>query len=609
MKSKLRTLSDLACALAMITISASCKQPADTIPSPSKATGQASFPGGALFTSADLIATPAVLPVAPPAYANLTCSDDGNDQYSCRQQFARFAWRQFIYLNSPVAQRQEFLDPPVFRGTIDPSRNFAASGDPQFYQSDVTHGGPLHEGKNLLVWETFAHRSELFPSGYAPLGYNYGNQPFETAPPAYAFQNVQVKLNRLVRFNNLDETTQIGQNQLFFPVNGKTPSANPYDDCLVLFQARVNSVELNYIKGIYNSDSPPIAIELPPNEGNAGESIEIKSAWRDMSCGSVDATRYHTAEALYYTKDVNGQYQANVGTFGLVGLHILRKMQNYPTFVYTTFEHVDNLKSGLYFITLYNDLEYSKDNRIKKAMAIVNNGTQLTSLQLPTAGTVQQGNGYPFVPGATLPPSLASFAGPIMAHASPALTQAVMNVNKEIGAVMANTQGFPKNSVWQYYSLAGVQILPVNEDQSTTGKRSPLTEDFFLANNAIESSQPGVQLFKGAVSDPGVRGASANQLINERGMANIQNVPGLQVPGVTDSNKLVMGGCMGCHGNAQYPSDKEGVPIPGVAHKSIFNFLIGYSTTMRGTGFSADARNESPADVKAKASKYMRRPR
>jgi hypothetical protein len=481
---------------------------------------------------------------------------------------------------------------------IDPHDSFVSSGHKDFYKNGVTNSSNL--SSNELVWETFAHRSELFPANSSPQG------DLTTLIPQYTFSNVSVQAAG-ARFNNLDEATQIGQNQLYFPVKGKTPS-DPSKDCLVLFQAKVNQAEYDYIRKIYNADNPPPNIELPPNAGNPllapttwtdDESIEIKSAWRNMDCGTVESSRYHTAEVLYYG-GTNKTPQPQVGTFGLIGLHILRKMKNYPAFVYTTFEHVDNMNSGAYFIALYNDMQYDPpiDNI---PTAIVNDGTKLFSVKLPLAGKVQASNGYQFTsfdPTShyTLSPD---FAGPIMAEPSPALTQAVKDVNTEVKNLLDSLPEF-NNSVWKNYRLAGVQILPVNEDSSTSGKREPLTEDFFLANNVIESSQPGVQLFKGGVSDPDTRGANATQLLNLRTDANVTNITALP-----NSSNVTMGGCMGCHGNARYPSDKEGVQI-GPNPTSIFNFLINSSTTMRGTGFEADGRSATTLELKAKASRYRR---
>lgn len=586
MKSTLRTIRTIACVLAMATISASCSKHADPVTTPSSSTAQKTpFPGGVPLTSSDLTATPAVLPPAPPAY----------DSSISREEYARFAWRQFIYLNSP-AQPNGVTTPgktPVVRGAIDPNRNFAASGDQNFYQKGKSAS---NLSSNALVWETFAHRSELLPA-VAPANLALKGE-LSTLDPQYIYKNASVDRS-VALFNNLDETTQIGQNQIFFPLSGNMPSTTSSLDSIVLFQAKVNQVEYDYIKSVCNPCNAlklPPSIELPPNTSNTtGESIEVKSAWREMTADMIKSGRYHTTEALYYTKDGNVT-TPHVGTFGLIGLHILRKMQNYPTFVYTTFEHADNLQkdgtpTGLYLITLYDTMAYDKPNAAPTA--IVNTGTGHLQVALPLEGSVTAGNRYPIIPGSFTVPH--GFAGPIKVGASHAATDAINKVNGQVSTVVANTPAF-NNSVWKYYRLAGIQILPANEDSSITAPPNPLTEDFFLANNVIESSQPGIQLFKGAVKDPGTgfNGAGVDKFINERTKANILNVRGLQDTG------LVMGGCMGCHGNAQYPRD----PKTGIG-PSIFNFLI-TSDTLSGQGFSAEARNETPEELRAQALKYMR---
>lgn len=543
------------------------------------------FPGGAPITAADLTATPAALPTAPPPYNY----DPYNPNIS-HAEYARFAWRQFIHFNSPAQKNGVDVagKSPVVRGSIDPNRNFAASGASGFYQSGRTANSNF--SSNQLVWETFAHRSELFPAGSAPKG------NLATLDPEYAFQNVKVASTD-ARFNNLDENTQIGQNQIFFPKNGNTPSTNPQDDHIILFQAKVSPVEYGYIKSIYNANNPPTALELPPNGTDQGESVEVKSAWREMTPALIASGRYHTAEALYYYQE-NGQTQARVATFGLVGLHILRKMENYPTFVYTTFEQVDSLTTpdkkdtGLYVINLYDQLQYDASVPPEtRPSAILNSGSNRTLVALPLAGAIDSAHGYDVVPGKFTVPS--GFSGPIKVQNPPVATSAVYSVNSEVQLAMANTPEF-KNSVWQYYRLVGLQVLPTNEDSSVTpATPNPLTQDYYLANIVVESSQPGIQLFKGGVKDPSPDKKEFT-LLAKRGLPSILGVKKLP----PNSDQLVMGGCMGCHGNAQYPRDKEG------KGPSIFSFLIN-GDTMGGQGFSADERNESPGELSAKRLEYL----
>ncbi|MFD0320850.1 hypothetical protein [Lysobacter gummosus] len=148
--------------------------------------------------------------------------------------------------------------------------------------------------------------------------------------------------------------------------------------------------------------------------------------------------------------------------------------------------------------------------------------------------------------------------------------------------------------MWQYYRLVGLQVLPTNEDSSVTpATPNPLTQDYYLANIVVESSQPGIQLFKGGVKDPSPDKKEFT-LLAKRGLPSILGVKKLP----PNSDQLVMGGCMGCHGNAQYPRDKEG------KGPSIFSFLIN-GDTMGGQGFSADERNESPGELSAKRLEYL----
>lgn len=585
MKTGIIMFGALAGALAMST---SCTKTEPTVAASSISKDQQTpFPGGAKITQADLTATPAPLPAAPPAY-----NYDPYNPNITHAEYARFAWRQFIHFNSPAQKNgvDAAGKSPVVRGSIDPNRNFAASGASDFHQSGMTAGSNF--SSNQLVWETFAHRSELFPAGSAPKG------DLATLDPEYVFQNVNVAATD-ARFNNLDENTQIGQNQIFFPKNGNTPSANPQDDHIILFQARVNPVEYDYIKSIYNAEKPPTSLELPPNGASPGESVEVKSAWREMTPALIASGRYHTAEAVYY-KEENGKTQAKVATFGLVGLHILRKMENYPTFVYTTFEQVDSLTTpdskdtGLYVVNLYDQLQY--DASVPpgtRPSAILNTGSNRTLVALPLAGAIDSAHGYDVVPGKFTVPT--GFSGPIKVKNPPVGTSAVFDVNNEVQKAMAKAPGFEK-SVWQYYRLVGLQVLPTNEDSSITPKTpDPLTQDYYLANIVIESSQPGIQLFKGGVKDPD---PSKQQftLLAKRGLPSILQVKAKGLP--PNADQLVMGGCMGCHGNAQYPRDTNG------SGPSIFSFLIN-ADTMGGKGFSADERNESPTELSAKRLEYL----
>lgn len=511
-----------------------------------------SFPGGDPITAADLTATPPTLPAAPPAYDASTNSPD-------HTEYARFAWREFIYLSSPAKPSGTVANgkSTVVRGVVDSSRNFVDSGKSNFYSSGRSSSSNF--STNLLVWETFAHRTELLPKSSSSL------PDFQTAAPQYAYQNITVSADN-ARFHNLDENSQIGQNLIFFPKTPPTPSTNPFDDYQILFEAKVNQAEYDYVNTFFpapSKDQAPTDLNLPPNGTQNGESIEIKAAWRVLTSDQASSGRYHTAEAVYFT-GTDEDPTAQTGTFGLIGLHIIRKMENYPTFVYATFQHVDNLTTsggdptGLYFLTTYDNLMYDSATGSSPSAVINNGGSKAITVALPKQGAVTKENGYNFVSGTyTIPDGM---AGPIAVVQPPTITHDVESVNEEVKEAMTSSGQF-SDSVWQYYELKGVQAIATSE-QSASGTLSPATKDFFLANDVIESSQPGVQLFKG-----GVDGPSDGTFTNDRSQTNITNVSG--------EPTVVMGGCMGCHGRAE---NGDG--------DSLFNFLLINKNRLAGGGYA-----------------------
>jgi hypothetical protein len=85
-----------------------------------------------------------------------------------------------------------------------------------------------------------------------------------------------------------------------------------------------------------------------------------------------------------------------------------------------------------------------------------------------------------------------------------ATTPEVAAVNSQALALIQQLPGFGPNFTWQYYKLTGVQALPTNDETS---------EDFYLANIVVESSQPGIQLFRGVPTLPiGILTNIRNQL-------------------------------------------------------------------------------------------------
>jgi hypothetical protein len=78
-------------------------------------------------------------------------------------------------------------------------------------------------------------------------------------------------------------------------------------------------------------------------------SIMIKLAWKVMGPGD-SPERFHTLTALVFTKPVAGtsitiRESCKKATLGLVGMHIAHKFDSDPQWIWSSFEHIDNVPS------------------------------------------------------------------------------------------------------------------------------------------------------------------------------------------------------------------------------------------------------------------------
>ncbi|MDA8016524.1 MAG: hypothetical protein MPN21_03665 [Thermoanaerobaculia bacterium] len=95
-------------------------------------------------------------------------------------------------------------------------------------------------------------------------------------------------------------------------------------------------------------------------------SIHLKAAWLPISEADADSGKYHVAEAFYYRNSGAEKCRAPQ-LFGLIGLHIIQRIHQQEfeggqaqeparpaggTFVFATWEHVDNDEQGLTYANL-----------------------------------------------------------------------------------------------------------------------------------------------------------------------------------------------------------------------------------------------------------------
>lgn len=441
---------------------------------------------------------------------------------SLQKTLATFAWQEFIALNWPSSYNTQSHE----RGKPDTNKKV----------SDFLRPDPAQP----LVWQTYMHRVEVYPDtllneydtlfNRAP-SYVYNIPGQKTIPNLDAANDTLLSQVSTV-FNNLDEVTEINLCTMFVLGDSLAPGATqenagriasglPGAPRRVIYEAKANEDMFNYvvkrklyepstrasliaytkekISNISPSDTLgglypcgdnkmicfPHGVDNTPTEG----SIEIKAAWRQLTMEEYQSGRFLTSEILSYRKkatapgDTSYFYQtvpatptANSLPYGLVGLHIMHKTKNFPTYVFATFEQVDILNQSVRAnIPFY----YNRDS----------NNVVSPEVQFVTERT-------------------------------PPIKQTTVDVTNEVHQQM---RAMNSNTVWQFYRLVGVQG-PASNDQDTT--------DFFLSNLLVETNTV-LSTFSGTLD--------TNTGTKDPRKSNIHQ----------GTNKIIGGGCKGCHGNAQ----------------------------------------------------------
>lgn len=363
---------------------------------------------------------PVLSPVLP--YDVSIASTDTVLETQIRADFDRFSWESFIALSWPT---------------------------------DSTETIGLH-GDNHTVWETWKENTEVFlPDGSRP-------KPWNTAVQAEEKLLVQVGKTPTV----LTDVTQPFLTGPLIDQNGQ----------YTRFEIAMNQEMFDYIDSneLYNYQGQlkfKSKIDFPGGSGPDKKygAIMVKASWKILGAGD-DPVRFHRSKATIHVQAIPKQkirdttYTAEVG---LVGIHIGTKSIRNPQWIWSTFEHVDNVPT-------FGKIEDKHYNFYNKAAGDKN---------------VNNAPAHPWnpsLPGQT--PSQIVRLDPIFSG-----TQALNDAYRK-KLIAVNPQ-----SVWQYYELVGTQ-WPVHADQSPTGDPFPV----YMANATLESYIQGVVKHDSVVFVPGV---------------------------------------------------------------------------------------------------------
>jgi len=328
----------------------------------------------------------------------------GENVSYAQRLFDVYAWKSFIAFNWPAKAD----------GQPDPAKNLSDSQSPRVWESYVEVGRVYQEdGKAPLPWAEAVKdswnpaRRTLWVSGMA-----LGQRALDAKPLL------------------LDESLQAFTGPMV-DQQGKW----------VRYQVAMNKVEFDYIveNKLYNLEGQAIfsaknKVAFPQNEGTSKYgAIELKFSWKQLS-DQDDPTRFFVRKSK--VKPLTGpEFEAD---FALVGMHIAARTVSSPTWIWATFEHVDN--------TSVNDMERdSKGRLLRPTFFNPENPTKPVNILAPkNAAPNSKGQFTSWDESKTTDPTQTLMVLPI-----PKATDAL---NKEAQAILAKL-----GSVFQYYELIGSQ--------------------------------------------------------------------------------------------------------------------------------------------------------
>jgi hypothetical protein len=223
--------------------------------------------------------------------------------------FDDYSWRAFIALNWPAK--------PGSRGVPDETKKF----------------GDFSEFATRTVWGTWKREDELFQGeGLAPSNESSIDVYSLCGDPPLAGSGQTMVMGS---FGNFRDFNQAGNGRFGGPLVAQNHT-------YVRFEVRLNPVEFDFIRDhpidrqlkMPGADAPKL--RLPNN------CIAVKAAWKIIKEEELPAarSRYYLVDAMVLDPITN---TCKMQKMGLVGFHIVQKTLRRPQWVWSSFEHVDNV--------------------------------------------------------------------------------------------------------------------------------------------------------------------------------------------------------------------------------------------------------------------------
>lgn len=344
---------------------------------------------------------PSVVPIPANAPA-----DAPPEQF--RPYFDWFSWESFIALNWPASN--------VGRG------NAQDPNDPAAFTS-MTNTTPVTWATYKANWELYDQYDQR-PTPWNDYAVPYTPSVCEQAKPTD---------RQMVMVTKGDTVLQDVNEAFSFPLYDQ--QSNP-----VYFEVRYNQAYYDFVRGSDNSPSTWLylaqnlptdytRVPLPPNTTNSGNAIMLKAAWRNVqSLQTTLLNRYYIVNAWVYNPGATPPCSQQ--QMGLVGFHIAQKTKDFPQWIWSTFEQIDNVPPKVDNVP--SSFNNGTDNPPTGTQGFANRPTYTAPGQLPP----------------TSPPTQVNRLNPIPTTPTGASTVDVNN---------AFHNALPKNSPWQYYQLIVTQ--------------------------------------------------------------------------------------------------------------------------------------------------------
>lgn len=356
--------------------------------------------------------------------------------------FSNFSWRAFIALNWPA------LTDAAHRGEPDRAKALADSG--------------------LRVWETFKSRYEVFQhddGGHALIPPPWNSYAGRN-PCAQNGNNALKTLSTFSTFADFNQAT-------FKPGEFGNPLV-AQNRTYTRYEVRINREEFDSIidHKWYDRRNQPTARK--PGRFNDG-SISVKAAWRILTDKDTPTIRrryyvVNDAEVLDVAKSLQaGSAVCAKHDVALVGLHIVIKTTYRPQWIWSSFEHIDNVPPAGTGAAREPD---AKDAGVPYSY---NNPDRPQRLIFPEASGVM-------AVGGRRPPTL-----------DPEPTQVVRSHPIDAGIMAMNRAYWAlpeiRNSVWANYMLVTTQWPTVTQPDDPSNSGEPFPGGFIDPSKPVDVYQ------------------------------------------------------------------------------------------------------------------------